>query len=140
MNHPAKSPYLWRANFPYAMTKKGDSVVKQKSSQIARQVCIPNFANELNQKWHAKLNGTIWENYQLIGGQWLKAPLAPYSQGLRDVFPEKLANVSLEPFPHLVSKEYKADGFSCIGCHTLAPIQKGFEINSDISFLISEAK
>ena len=137
VNQPAQRPYLWQAHFPYAVTrdKETGSIVAQQESQIARQVCIPDFAHERNEWWYTQLEGSVWANYRLIGVQWLRSPTNPYNTDLRQVFPGKLANVSLEPFP-----QSERNGLSCIGCHTIAPIQVSSHVKSDFSFLINKAQ
>ncbi len=125
-----QKPYLWNADYPYAMTEKKGEIVPQASSQIARQVCIPEFANELNEYWHNKLKDSIWENYQLIGVQWLENPKKPSESQVKPY--NNLINVALEPFP----KNHE-NGFSCVGCHRQAHLPV---IKSDFSFLINNAK
>jgi len=142
----ANPPYLWRDQFPHAVTEnkenKGD-IVAQTPSQITRQVCIPSFVNQLNTKWQEKLQDTVWQNYQLIGIQWLGSPYNPYEGGNLE-FP-RLINVALEPYPQEVKNQFGEklgiDGFSCVGCHIKAKLPKSVgDIYSDFSFLMNNAK
>jgi len=141
-------PYLWRDEFPHAVTEKDGKIVEQERSNITRQVCIPSVAADLNEAWQKKLEGfdptSVWKNYQLIGVQWLKQPYDPYSGG-RDVFPKRLINVALEPYPQKVPEEFidkfPDAGFSCISCHTAATLSgRDKKIKADFSFLMSHAK
>ena len=144
----ASNPYFWRDEFPHAVTEKDGNIVEQERSNITRQVCIPSFAADLNEHWQKKLEGmssaSVWKNYQLIGVQWLKQPYDPYGDG-RDVFPKRLINVALEPYPQKIPEEFLEQfpdaGFSCIGCHTAAVLpDRDKKIKADFSFLMSHAK
>ena len=147
-NEPlAQPPYLWSETSPHAVTTNNKP---QPPSQITRQVPIPSFAQKLNTKWQEKLNGdnSPWKNYQLIGIQWLPSPESPYQAGAT-VIPEKLANVTLEPYPQKFADSQKFGkyqnkeiGYSCVGCHQTATLQENASDNvySDFSFLMSHAK
>ncbi len=145
-----QEPYLWRNEFPHAVTKTQDGKIeKQIPSQITRLVPIPPIAQSLNSTWQKKLAAevpnSVWQNYQLIGVQWLQNPYVPYQTGIggREVRPEQLANVTLEPY---VQKGYP--GNSCIACHSLAnlpPLPKDLKnlkarTHADFSFLLGNAK
>ncbi|NEO27540.1 MAG: hypothetical protein F6K03_11775 [Kamptonema sp. SIO4C4] len=137
----ASEPYLWRKEFPHAVTRKEGEVQAQTRSQITRLVPIPPIAQSLNGKWQDKLaevsQGSVWKNYQLVGVQWLENPAIPYKarNDHRGVRPEKLVNVTLEPY---VQK--KAPGNSCIACHTLAklPSTDNEKVHADFSFLLQK--
>jgi hypothetical protein len=142
----ANPPYLWRKEFPHAVTEDKENkgkIVAQTPSQITRQVCIPSFVNQLNTKWQGKLQDTVWQNYQLIGIQWLRSPYYPYQGG--DPAFKRLINVALEPYPQEVQNQFgekfEIDGFSCVDCHIKAklPMSVG-DIYSDFSFLMNNAK
>lgn len=135
-----KEPYLWRNEFPHAVTKTETGEIKEQTpSQITRLVSIPEFAQSLNKEWQGKLkevSGTsVWKNYQLIGVQWLENPYVPYKlePGGRGVTPPYLANVTLEPY---VQKDER--GKSCIACHTRATLPPG--VHADFSYLLSPDK
>ncbi|MEA5472121.1 hypothetical protein [Spirulina sp. 06S082] len=147
-NRPyAKEPYLWRAEFPHAVTlnKKG-KIKQQKPSQITRLVPITGTAKSLNSEWKKALKqvdkSSIWQNYQLIGTQWLGSPAIPYDLQFRDVQPNRsnkpsqLANVALEPYVQKTET-----GSSCIACHTFARLPKPNVVtHADFSFLINAAE
>jgi hypothetical protein len=142
----AKEPYLWRDEFPHAVTKDGEGFKEQTPSQITRLIPITLTAGALNSVWQGELRkinpDSIWQNYQLIGTQWLGTPDFPYNESLRDVRPNppgKLANVTLEPYV-----QTKPIGSSCIACHTQAYLPKLNKMNektyADFSFLLDTAK
>ncbi|HBE18196.1 MAG TPA: hypothetical protein DEG17_08740 [Cyanobacteria bacterium UBA11149] len=132
----AKKPYLWGKEFPYAVTQtEGGEIVKQIPSQITRLVSIPDIAQSLNSKWKAKLaavpNASVWQNYQLIGVQWLDNPYIPYDLNERRLIPAQLANVTLEPYVQKTEL-----GSSCIACHTNAWLPSS-KVHADFSFLMN---
>ena len=141
----AQEPYLWRTTFPHAVTKTANGeIAKQIPSQITRLVPIPPIAQSLNSKWREKLAekvpNSIWQNYQLIGVQWLENPFIPYNlkeRGVRpelkerEVKPNLLANVTLEPY---IQKED-----SCIACHTRAQLPMPGNVPADFSFLMNNS-
>jgi hypothetical protein len=119
-------------------------------SQITRLIPIKDYANDLNKAWQKELNtiskDSVWQNYQLIGVQWLQTPTSPYFEipgvpsGTRGVLPGKLANVTLEPYVQKIPT-----GSSCIACHTQratlrdAKLQDTF-VHTDFSFFITRAQ
>ena len=138
----ATEPYLWRDEFPHAVTKiEGNQIVEQNRSQITRLVPISDIVKKLNEKWQMALadvsDTSVWQNYQLIGVQWLGSPYVPYETegNLRRVKPLKLANVTLEPY---VQKSEL--GSSCIACHTHAVLPPAQNVKADFSFLIGHAQ
>lgn len=151
-NEPfVKLPYLWGKQFPYAVTRDRHSgqIKQQIPSQITRLIPIGSISQTLNEKWQKKLaevtgdkevtGNSVWQNYQLIGVQWLQSPTKPYDNDARDVRPPNrpLANVTLEPYIQKSS--------SCVDCHTKAhlPIPSSLsskEIKADFSFLMKHAK
>jgi len=146
----AKKPYLWRDEFPHAVTRdEAGKIEPQIPSQITRLVPITATAESLNSTWQQKLQNvggsSVWQNYQLIGTQWLGTPTLPYELTLRNVQPNQgnqfsqLANVTLEPYVQ------KTDiGSSCIACHTNAYLQKPTDLQkgtyADFSFLLEAAQ
>ncbi len=134
-NQPlVEEPYLWQDDFPHAITKKAQQIKPQISSQIVREGKIRN--SKLNGRWRKALGGTVWENYQLIGTQWLKTPSKAYTRAdgceiEDDVMPGKLANVTLEPYFQTTDV-----GSSCIACHAYARLPN--KASSDFSFLFPE--
>jgi hypothetical protein len=135
----ATPPYLWGKKFPYAVTTGNN---QQTPSQITRQVCIPQFAADLNRTWQEeRLQGSVWQNYQLIGVQWLGSPSTPYPYSQGNLSNQQLINVALEPYPQ--SKNHDNTGFSCVACHQQAKLPESVypnKIYSDFSFMMSHAK
>ena len=149
----ATKPYLWRDEFPHAVTRDKAGNIKQLKqqipSQITRLIPITATAESLNSAWQQELqnidNSSVWQNYQLIGTQWLGTPTVPYELTLRDVQPNQgnqfsqLANVTLEPYVQKTKI-----GSSCIACHTNAYLQKttGMQkgTHADFSFLLEAAQ
>ncbi|HEY9853365.1 MAG TPA: hypothetical protein V6D28_28085 [Leptolyngbyaceae cyanobacterium] len=145
-NEPyVKPPYLWDISNkePKAVTievNQGIAVKDQVPSQICRANEISKFATDLNKEYQNSLKAidesSVWQYYQLIGTQWLKAPENPYSNFAegkirrREIMPDSvgkqpLTNVALEPY---------AQGVSCIVCHTSAhlPIKDNVcQLNGD---------
>jgi hypothetical protein len=136
-----EKPYLWRNEFPHAVTKTETGEIKEQTpSQITRLVSIPSIARSLNSKWQEALaevpNASVWQNYQLVGVQWLNNPYIPYNDDERKITPKQLANVTLEPYVQ-TSKL----GSSCISCHTFARLPVSSTIvPADFSFLMERAK
>lgn len=129
----AKPPYLWRHEFPHAVTKtKSGKIKEQTPSQITRLVSIDSIAQSLNREWQPTLeavpDASVWQNYQLIGVQWLENPDEPYVT-YRGVKPAtaKLANVTLEPYVQKTEL-----GNSCIACHSLATLPPTPKYPSDL--------
>lgn len=147
-----REPYLWKDEFPHAVTKiEGQTNLQpQIPSQITRLVPITGVAHSLNKQWQKALgeisNASVWQNYQLIGTQWLTSPsvnpdqLKPLDieprQGNQ---PSKLVNVTLEPY---VQKS-PPRGTSCIACHknAMLPRQDGVPtVFADLDFLMNNAQ
>ncbi|NES71983.1 MAG: hypothetical protein F6K24_45685, partial [Okeania sp. SIO2D1] len=149
-NQPyAKEPYLWRDEFPHAVTIEDSKIKQQIPSQITRLIPITATAQLLNSDWQEELrkvdSASIWQNYQLIGTQWLGSPAVAYEPSLRDVQPRQgnqasqLANVTLEPYVQKTEI-----GSSCIACHTHAHLPTlnapPEAIHADFSFLLGRAE
>lgn len=134
---------MWDDTPPYASKygivgydEQGNSGVY--GSQIIRVYPIFVSTDSLNKVFQAKLKGTVWANYKLIGSQWFKgstdgphAPIAPNA-------PARLSNTTLETFE-------QNDG-SCTTCHGFAYIAgagkdslTGQKYKSDFSFLFRKA-
>ncbi|MBP0016340.1 MAG: hypothetical protein J7647_02135 [Cyanobacteria bacterium SBLK] len=143
----ASTPYLWRDEFPHAVTEdKYRNIVEQRRSNITRQVCIPHAIEALNKDWQETLKGfnssSVWQHYQLIGVQWLDQPSNPYGNG-RNVLPKQMLNVALEPYPQKVPQDFLERfpdaGFSCVSCHTAATLPDK-RTKADFSFLMNHAQ
>ncbi|MGK7905582.1 MAG: hypothetical protein AB4352_30085 [Hormoscilla sp.] len=148
-NHPyAEKPYLWRDEYPHAVTKKDGKLKEQIPSQITRVIPITNVAKSLNDEWQEALgeikSDSIWQKYELIGVQWLNSPNFPYEQPT--ILPSAdLANVALEPYV----QTDPPIGTSCINCHVKAdlpswgnvPFKPNLpKIHADFSFLLNYAQ
>jgi hypothetical protein len=72
-------------------------------TQAMRVYPIYKFTEQLNNAWRAKLKGTVWANYRLIGSQWQKG------ETIHPNAPAYLANTTLET--------YIQPSSSCISCH-----------------------
>lgn len=79
-------------------------------SQAVRVWPVYYYTELLNRLWQAKLKGTVWANYRLIGSQWMTSELQHGAPA-----PFYLGNTTLETF-------IQADA-SCIGCHSSAYVQ-----------------
>ena len=111
--------FLWAATAPYA----AKYAIGGHGTQAVRTQAIYAPTDSLSAKWRAKLAGTVWANYRLIGSQWLN-PEVP-GQGI----PQVLGNTALET--------YIPDSSSCVGCHRTATDAAG-EF-ADFSFLLALA-
>ncbi len=83
----------------------------QTPAQIMRVLSIRSDVEAANRRYHARspIQGSIWENYRLIGVQWTHSTLGATPFVVQpDTF---LANVSLETF--------EQGSASCMGCHQL---------------------
>jgi hypothetical protein len=138
----ATKPYLWGDQFPYAVTKTESREIKQQiPSQITRLIPIKEFAKMLNSEWQKALRkvseNSVWQNYQLIGVQWLEPPTSPYNKAT-GVFPRSLANVTLEPYVQTDTK--MGTGRSCIACHSDRARLPGTVVHADFSFFMGKAE
>ena len=125
----AVEPYLWRDEFPHAVTTNNK---EQIPSQIIREVSISSDVQALNREWQQVLAGSVWENYQLIGVQWLRRPSTAYQGRIEPVPGSSLVNVTLEPYVQQTDV-----GSSCIACHhQYATLPNG--AYSDFSFLFTK--
>ncbi|WP_276134963.1 hypothetical protein [Polluticoccus soli] len=100
--------YLWSPTPPYA-SHYTDSM-KGYGTQVVRENAIYKWTDVLNNWWRAKLQGTVWANYKLVGTQWERG------EGLSSTKPAPiyLANTTLETYIQSTS--------SCIGCHSAAKV------------------
>jgi hypothetical protein len=111
--------YLWAATAPYA----AKYAIGGHGTQAVRTQAIYAPTDTTTAEWRAKLAGTVWANYRLIGSQWLN-PEVP-GAGI----PQVLGNSALET--------YIPDESSCVGCHKSATDAAG-EF-ADFSFLLAMA-
>lgn len=95
-------------------------------SHFTRVIPIPTALQALNRQQQQALReqGSVLQNYELIGTQWP----TPDSQTL----PAYLANTTMETF---------VQESSCMGCHTMArTAPQGRFVSSDYTFLLSRAE
>lgn len=78
-------------------------------TQVVRTNPIFSYTDSVNNIWQAKLNGSVWANYRLIGTQW---QVNTYGVPNRP-FPRSLTNTTMET--------YMQDS-SCINCHSGATV------------------
>ncbi len=125
--------YKWSRQPPYAknyaMTVPGEEGAF--GTQVVRLNPIYYRTQQVNQLWQAKLQGTVWANYRLVGSQWT---LPDDGKGFNTVnVPFRLGNTTLET--------YVLENASCINCHGFASVISGKDtISTDFSFLFGEAK
>ncbi|HYC29935.1 MAG TPA: hypothetical protein VEB42_13980 [Chitinophagaceae bacterium] len=93
-------------------------------TQALRLYPIYKFTEQVNNAWRAKLKGTVWANYRLIGSQWQKG------ETVHPDAPAYLANTTLETYIQPTS--------SCIGCHGGAHVISGKDtVKTDLSFIFT---
>ncbi|CAN5913861.1 hypothetical protein BH11BAC7_BH11BAC7_08930 [soil metagenome] len=107
-------------------------------SQILRVFPIFVTTDSLNKIFQAKLAGSVWANYKLVGTQWFKASTDAPGGPIPPNAPARLANTTLETFDQNTA--------SCTTCHGFAYIAgggtdstSGPEYKSDFSFLFRKA-
>lgn len=119
--------YKWDTVAPYAARYAYNGHF---GSQV-KQLLPSAFActDSLNQKWQAKLQGSVWANYRLVGTQWFVSG----EQGAVNT-PVILANTAIESYMQGTS--------SCISCHQqfAKVIVNGDTIATDFSFLFGAAQ
>lgn len=119
---PADKKFKWASSPPYAKAYSPDG---EHGTQVYRSVPIYGETEDVNKEWRAKVAGTVWQYYQLIGSQW-SVPLDQPTQPIIGI-PAVLGNTSLET--------YIQPGASCVNCHhdfaTTA-----FNQPSDFSFVL----
>jgi mono/diheme cytochrome c family protein len=107
-------------------------------SQIVRVFPIFVTTDSLNKIFQAKLAGTVWANYKLVGTQWFKGSTDSPGGPQPPNAPARLANTTLET--------YDQNTASCTTCHGFAYIAGGGTdstsgpmYKSDFSFLFRKA-
>ncbi|MEQ1678276.1 MAG: hypothetical protein ABL876_16355 [Chitinophagaceae bacterium] len=129
---PGESAYLWDPAPPYAASYAVSAPSQPQNgkfgTQAIRQFPIFSLTDYINRLWRAKLKGTVWANYRLIGSQWQNAETFPPPNA-----PALLANTTLETYIQSFA--------SCISCHQGAVVQyvpdagDTINIRTDLSFL-----
>lgn len=135
---------MWNDTPPYALSyaTTGKNEAGRDTGLFGTQVLrlFPVFVttDSINKLYQAKLAGTVWANYKLIGTQWFKpstdGPHAPEPPNA----PARLANTTLETYDQSFA--------SCTTCHGFAYIAgagkdslAGDKYKSDFSFLFRKA-
>lgn len=120
--------YRWDSTAPwakrYAVNPPSQSNVGPLfGTQAVRVYPVYKFTEQVNNAWRAKLKGTVWANYRLVGSQWQKG------ETIHPNAPAYLANTTLETYIQPTS--------SCITCHgDFAYVLSGKDtIRTDLSFI-----
>lgn len=119
--------YRWSPTAPYAeryaVYGPSQNNVGPFGTQAVRVYPIYKFTEQINNAWRAKLKGTVWANYRLVGSQWQKGEVEFPPNA-----PAMLANTTLETYIQPFA--------SCITCHGDAYVTSGKDtIYTDLSFL-----
>ena len=93
--------------------------------KVVRSVPIYRETDEVNEEWRAKVAGTVWANYHLIGSQWSVVLDQPPPQPIIGI-PAVLGNTTLETYIQPTA--------SCVNCHNFA--QTAFGQSADFSFVL----
>lgn len=129
----------WSPTLPNAQTSativRGEAGRKGGyGTQVVRQYPIYYVTQEINKIWRNKVQGTCWENYQLIGSQWA---------GFGDTYPRD-TTVAPQFLGNSTMETYMQADASCISCHKVATIAghkppSAQQYKSDFSFLFHHA-
>ncbi|HYE55047.1 MAG TPA: hypothetical protein VD996_09400 [Chitinophagaceae bacterium] len=120
--------YRWNPHPPYAqryaVKAPSQPALGHFGTQVVRVYPVYRYTQQINDVWQAKLKGTVWANYRLIGTQWQQAESFPPPNA-----PAFLGNTTLETYIQPTA--------SCITCHGFAtvPGPGGGKIRTDFSFL-----
>lgn len=105
--------YKWDSAMPYAASygikAPSQPIATLFGTQAVREYPIYSATEFINRLWRAKLQGTVWANYTLIGSQWQNSESHPPLNA-----PALLANTTLETY---IQKDA-----SCISCHRFAAV------------------
>lgn len=119
--------YRWDSAAPYAkryaVNAPSQINIGPFGTQAVRVYPIYKYTEQINNAWRAKLKGTVWANYRLIGSQWQQGETHP-----PPLAPALLANTTLETYIQPTA--------SCITCHGGAYVTAGKDtIKTDLSFI-----
>lgn len=118
---------LWGPAPPFARDQAGNTVPP---AGIVRCWQLFDGTLETNRHWQQALAGTVWQNYFLVGTQWVgNGGGEPFGVG---EVPRFLSNTALESFI-----QDQPQG-SCLGCHSAAQSDAGQK--SDFTFLLSPSR
>ena len=128
--------YLWEDKPPYAAKYANDN---KYGTQVVRAWKIYPSTDEVNRYFRNLLKGSVWENYHLIGSQWMGGTEDPKTENGN--IPRYLSNTTLETYIQFNSDQQKppqkTEG-SCLHCHNFAKTTAGQSAN--FSFLLGRAK
>lgn len=126
-NQSIQPALRWADHAPYARTVSGDPIIPP---DIVRCWRLFSGTAETNFVWQNKLAGTVWQNYMLLGTQWIGNPGgAPFGVG---EVPRFLSNSALESYI-----QHQSDA-TCLGCHTNATTDAGQAAN--FTFLLDPVR
>ncbi|MAZ35484.1 MAG: hypothetical protein CMO06_20285 [Thalassospira sp.] len=122
-----RSDLRWADQPPYARDPDGNRVA---APDIVRCWRLFSGTAEANFVWQRKLEGSVLQNYFLLGTQWIgNGGGAPFGVG---EIPRFLTNTALESFI-----QHQADG-TCLGCHATAFTDAGQPAN--FTFLLDPGR
>lgn len=121
-NQPSTGDAPWAADPPFARHHEAGA------SQVVRCWRLFEGTAQINRQWRAKLAGTVFANYQLVGTQWRGNNGGPLA-GVGEV-PRYLTNTSLESYIQAAPQG------SCLTCHSTARTPAGDK--ADFTFLLSK--
>lgn len=108
-NTPSPKPpggsFKWAEKPPYAANYAPDQM---HGTQVVRSVPIYGETQAVNAEWQAKMAGTVWANYHLIGSQWSVHLDEPDPQPIIGL-PTVQGNTTLETYIQPTA--------SCVNCH-----------------------
>tara|TARA_R110000868_G_scaffold79102_1_gene225073 strand:- start:14840 stop:16447 length:1608 start_codon:yes stop_codon:yes gene_type:complete len=117
-NRVVNADLRWSDHAPYARDRNGNRVT---APDIVRCWRLFSGTAEANFVWQRKLGGSVWQNYFLLGTQWIgNGGGVPFGVG---EVPRFLTNVALESFI-----QHQDDG-TCLGCHAAAFTDAGQPAN-----------
>lgn len=120
--------YKWAARPPFASAYANPGGF---GTQVVRCWKIFPPTDEVNAYFRKLLKGSVWENYQLIGSQWMGG--TENQPGANGNIPRYLSNTTLETYV-----QFKSFG-SCLECHQSATTKvKG--LGANFSFLLQRAQ
>jgi mono/diheme cytochrome c family protein len=121
--------YRWDSTPPYgkryAVRAPSQPALGLFGTQAVRTYPVYTYTALMSNAWQAKLKGTVWANYKLVGSQWQSGETIPAPNA-----PALLANTTLETFIQPTA--------SCITCHGDAKLISGKDtVRTDLSFVFA---
>lgn len=135
---------MWNDSAPYA--SKYGIVGKNEvgrdtgvfGTQVLRLFPVFRVTDSLNAIFQAKLAGSVWANYKLVGTQWFRASTDAPGGPQPPNAPARLANTTLETYDQTFASCTTCHGFAFIAGAGKAPLNTE-EYKSDFSFLFRKA-